>query len=256
MHGYKVFNPDFTCNGFQFGIGTFEHYGTVKLCKSGFHFCLKAVDCFTYYAFNPDNIVCEVEVEDVSEETLDDSKRVCRKLTVVKRLSWQEVLELVNTGKVNTGLGNSGWYNSGDNNSGDNNSGYYNSGNDNSGNYNSGDNNSGWYNSGDNNSGSYNSGGNNSGHYNSGNYNSGLFNIDEPKLRIFGQYTDVTMSELITQGRMPYITLQLAVDGKPVEYKQAWQNWWSTASDISKQKILDLPNFDAMIFEEITGVQV
>lgn len=38
-------------------------------------------------------------------------------------------------------------------------------------------------------------------------------------------------------------------------YKEAWANWWSQASQKDKQAILDLPHFNAEIFEGITGIK-
>ena len=39
VKGYKVFNPDWTCSGFQYEVGkTFEHDGNIEMCGSGFHF--------------------------------------------------------------------------------------------------------------------------------------------------------------------------------------------------------------------------
>ena len=62
MRGYKVFNPDWTCRGFQFEVGkTFTEDVTPVCCDRGFHFCTKAADCFKYYDFDPDNKVAEVE---------------------------------------------------------------------------------------------------------------------------------------------------------------------------------------------------
>ena len=64
VKGYKVFNPDWTCRDFQYKVGeTYEHDGDIELCGSGFHFCLKAIDCFNYYMFDSDNRVAEVEEE-------------------------------------------------------------------------------------------------------------------------------------------------------------------------------------------------
>ena len=40
------------------------------------------------------------------------------------------------------------------------------------------------------------------------------------------------------------------------DYKEAWATWWSDASKSDKQAILDLPHFDAEIFEKITGIKV
>ena len=52
--------------------------------------------------------------------------------------------------------------------------------------------------------------------------------------------------------RMSYLTLDL----EKMSYKQAWQGWWNSATKGEKAKILDLPNFDADIFEEITGIDL
>jgi hypothetical protein len=187
MKGYKVFNSDLTCRGFQFKVGeTYTHKGEIKLCSSGFHFCLKASHCFNYYSFDPNNIVCEVEALGKTLTHDEDSKVCTDVLKIVRQLTWQEVLVAANEGANNTGLANSGnsnsgYRNSGDSNSGnwnsgDSNSGYRNSGNRNSGNSNSGYSNSGNSNSGDSNSGYRNSGNSNSGDRNSGNRNSGYRN--------------------------------------------------------------------------------
>ena len=48
MRGYKVFNPDWTCRGFQYAVGkTFEENVIPLYCKRGFHFCTELKDCFT-----------------------------------------------------------------------------------------------------------------------------------------------------------------------------------------------------------------
>ena len=172
VKGFKVFNPDWTCKGKQYGCpGKFEEDITPSICNKGMHFCKKAADCFNYYSFDPNNKVAEViAYGEVSEE---GDKCATNKLEVGREIPWSELLEIVNMGKGCTGLCNSGNRNSGDWNSGDRNSGDWNSGNCNSGNRNSGDWNSGNCNSGDRNSGDCNSGDRNSGDWNSGNCNSG-----------------------------------------------------------------------------------
>ena len=208
MKGYKVFNPDWTCRGYQFEVGkTFTEDVIPVCCDSGFHFCTKVVDCFKYYAFNRNNKVAEVEALGDIDTNNDDSKCSTNKIHIIREITWHEVLDLVNIGKSCTGLRNSGdWnsgnynsgddnsgngnsghynsgdYNSGDNNSGDNNSGNRNSGNDNIGDDNSGDNNSGLRNSGDGNSGNFNSGDNNNGNRNSGDCNSGHYNSGDDNI--------------------------------------------------------------------------
>ena len=177
MKGYKVFKPDWTCRGYQFEVGkTFEEDVDPKCCDRGFHFCTKASDCFNYYEFDCNNKVAEVEALGVIDTHADDSKCSTNKIHIIRELTWNEVLELVNLGKACTGLCNSGNRNSGNWNSGDCNSGNWNSGNWNSGDWNSGNRNSGNRNSGNRNSGDWNSGNRNSGNRNSGNRNSGNWN--------------------------------------------------------------------------------
>ena len=43
---------------------------------------------------------------------------------------------------------------------------------------------------------------------------------------------------------------------KRIEYKEAWRKFWEKTDQDNKNKILNLPNFDADIFEDITGIRV
>jgi hypothetical protein len=43
---------------------------------------------------------------------------------------------------------------------------------------------------------------------------------------------------------------------KRFEYKEAWGAWWENATKKDRQAILDLPHFNADIFEKITGISV
>ena len=185
--GYKVFGPDWKCRSFQYEVGKTYHVGyNIKLCKGGFHFCKNLADCFNYYRFDPRNKVAEIEAYGTIIQSKIDAKCCTNNITIVRELSWEEVLRLVNIGCHNTGYKNSGNKNSGNWNSGSKNSGNFNSGDfnsgsrntggGNSGNFNSGNKNSGSKNSGDYNFGGYNSGSRNAGGWNSGNHNSGNYN--------------------------------------------------------------------------------
>ena len=177
MKGYKVFNPDWTCRGFQYNVGqVYEMDEKPICCDRGFHFCKKASDCFQYYSFDPNNKVAEVEALGDIDANNNGSKCSTNKIHIIREITWQEVLDLVNLGKGCTGLCNSGNWNSGDHNSGNYNIGNRNSGDWNSGDCNIGDHNSGNHNSGNCNSGDWNSGNRNSGNCNSGNWNSGNWN--------------------------------------------------------------------------------
>ena len=129
VRGYKVFNPDWTCRDFQFEVGeTFTEYVTPVCCERGFHFCTKAADCFKYYSFAPDNKVAEVEALGDIDTNNDDSKCCTNKIRIIREISWQEVLDLVNVGRACTGFSNSGNRNSGNRNSGDWNKTYFSNG--------------------------------------------------------------------------------------------------------------------------------
>jgi len=175
IKAYKCFNSDMTCKDFRYKVGeTYKYEGEIELCSSGFHACIKAQNCFNYYAFTSKNIVCEIEM--TGEVIHGKDKSVCSEIKIIKKISWDEVLKLANSGDGNSGYRNSGNGNSGDRNSGNGNSGYRNSGDRNSGCRNSGCRNSGDRNSGYENSGDENSGNGNSGCRNSGNENSGYGN--------------------------------------------------------------------------------
>ena len=189
-----------------------------------------------------------------------------------------------NSGSFNSGSFNSGWRNSGDRNSGDRNSGNRNSGDRNSGNCNSGSFNSGYSNSGSFNSGWRNSGDRNSGDYNSGIFNScdfsnGIFCSIEPKINIFNMPTNMTMSEFLNSKYydaiissdfkltewIPYTEEEIEKDEskkliggylKSYTYKEACKNWWANMTDENREIIMSMPNFDAEIFKEITGIEV
>ena len=276
VKGYKVFNPDWTCKGKQYTCpGTFEEDVNPSVCNVGMHFCKNAADCFRYYDFDPNNHVAEVIVHGTVAEGED--KCATNKLEIVREIPWAEVLEIVNTGKACTGRCNSGNRNSGDWNSGNRNSGDWNSGDWNSGNCNSGN-----RNSGNRNSGNCNSGNRNSGDWNKTSFSNGCFNTVSPKIYMFNKPTDWTLEHWLNC-RARYLLNQ--IDDCPLEY--VWfdsmtdeekavhpeakttggylkerttadnaRKWWAGLSADDRNIIFSLPNFDAAIFKEITGIDV
>ena len=81
MKAYKGFNKDMTCRGFQYEEGKTYEMESAELCDHGFHACEYPLDCFGYYP--PANSVYrEVELDGVTDEERDDTKRVGTKLTV------------------------------------------------------------------------------------------------------------------------------------------------------------------------------
>ena len=172
IKGFKVFNPDWTCRGFQYKVGeTFVHNGNIEMCGAGFHFCRKASDCFNYYNFNSQNKVAEVEALGLVETQGD--KSVTDKIKIIREIEWSELLTIVNDGKNCTGLQNTGDWNTGNCNTGNCNTGDWNTGDRNTGNCNTGDWNTGNRNTGDWNTGNCNTGDRNTGNCNTGDWNTG-----------------------------------------------------------------------------------
>ena len=241
VKGYKVFNPDWTCMNKQYTCpGTFEEDVNPSVCNVGMHFCKNAADCFRYYDFDPNNHVAEV----IAHGTVAEGEDKCatNKLEIVREIPWAEVLEIVNTGKACTGRCNSGDCNSGDRNSGN----------------------------------------RNSGDWNKTSFSNGCFNTVSPKIYMFNKPTDWTLEHWLNC-RARYLLNQ--IDDCPLEY--VWfdsmtdeekaahpeaettggylkerttadnaRKWWAGLSADDRNIIFSLPNFDAAIFKEITGIDV
>ena len=280
MIGYKAFDSDLKCRGFQFEIGQEYTLETPKdkmeLCSAGvFHFCRYPIDIERNSNYSLANSrICEViATGDVISN--DEGKFGTNKLLILREIIGDEKDKLLhyNSGYCNSGDCNSGDRNSGNCNSGDCNSGYWNSGY-----WNSGYCNSGYCNSGDRNSGDCNSGDRNSGNWNSGYCNSGYCNSDSPKVRMFNKmtnlnYDDITFPNYFYEvSPVRFISADTATYEQQkehkkdietcggyyekVEYKEAWRIAWNAASDEDRRETLSLPNFDADVFFEISGIDV
>ena len=253
MKGYKVLSSDWTCRGFQYNVGqVYEMDEKPICCKRGFHFCKKASDCFQYYSFDSNNKVAEVEALGDIDTNNDDSKCCTNKIHIIREITWQEVLDLVNLGKGCTGLCNSGNHNSGNRNSGN-----RNSGNRNSGNYNSGD-------------------------WNKSSFNNGCFNTIEPTIMMFNKPSYITYGDWINSDAR-HLLNQIPKDVvewirsddmtdeekaahpehettggylKVLDESECSQIWWNRLTNDQKEIIKSIPNFNKPIFEEITGIKV
>ena len=96
MKGYKGFDKDLKCRDLQYEVGKETAVdGDIELCKRGIHFCENPHDIFSYYAPGENNRFAVVEAEDVSDESNgDDSKRVCKRLTVKAEISVFEICRI------------------------------------------------------------------------------------------------------------------------------------------------------------------
>ena len=268
IRGYKVFNHDWTCRGFQYEVGKiFEEDAVPSCCNRGFHFCLKASDCFNYYRFDPGNKVAEVVALGAVDFSNNDSKACTNKLQIMREIPWQELLTIVNTGKACTGLCNTGNYNTGDCNTGDHNTGSYNTGDCNTGNHNTGD---------------WNTGNRNTGEWNSSSFNTGCFNTKEQKIVMFDKPSNLTYGQWLSSyarsllHRIPKNVVEW-VDShsmtdeeraafpeyettggylKVLEGEECAQLWWDGLDEQHRGIIFSIPNFDPDIFKLCTGIDV
>ena len=269
VKGYKVFNPDWTCQGFKYKVGkTYELTGELRIRKNGFHFCKKASDCFNYYPFDSKNKVAEVIAHG---NIMEDGNKCCtNKIEIVREIPWQELLTIVNEGLNNTGLRNTGNWNTGDRNTGDRNTG----------NWNTGDRNTGNWNTGNRNTGDWNTGSWNTGDWNATNYSCGVFCTEPQKILIFDKPSDWTLKDwwnseacyLLSQIQTVFwvnssnmtpeekeLHPEHETTGgflKTVHLTEAAEKWWSELSEREKQVIRDIPNFDPDKFYAITGIRV
>ena len=94
MKGFKGFDKNLKCNGFQYAIGTIAtHKGTAELCSKGLHFCENPLDVLSYYGLKDGNRYAEVEADGVTDEKREDSKRVATSLKIGAELSIKSLVE-------------------------------------------------------------------------------------------------------------------------------------------------------------------
>lgn len=283
VKGYKVFEPNWTCRGFQYEVGkTYKHEGDIEICKAGFHFCQKIADCFCYYSFDSKNKIAEVEA--IGLIKTDGNKTVTNKIRIVREISWNEMLTMANMGKdcvgiyntndFNTGNGNAGRYNIGDYNTGSRNIGNCNAGYGNAGTRNTGD-----FNTGDGNTGDWNTGDFNTGSWNKTDFSSGFFNTKAQPIYAFNKELNISRDEFCNCEGLKVLSMNCgrillrhdmtdeekqahpeykAKGGyfKPVDFETTYKMMWDRLNDEEKQAVMEIPNFDAEVFKEITGIDV
>jgi len=222
VKGFKGFDEDLTCRGFQYEIGkTYKHNGEVELCRSGFHFCRKLKDVHNFYNLKTSRI-CEIEAKGKIDD--DGVKSVCSRMRIVREVSREEILSIINIGEKNTGLFNSGGCNSGNRNSGDFCSCDY-----------------------------------SSGIFMTKKITYEAFNKQLTKeeyddligsegfmlLQCFRLYAFKTRTEKNGQKHLAYLS-----------YKASWRMFWQTITPMQKLTVKRMPHFDADVFYEITGIRI
>lgn len=238
---YKVFNPDWTCRGFQYEVGKiFEENVIPCTCDRGFHFCERASDCFQYYQFNPENKVAEVVA--LGDIDTDGTKSCTNKIQIVREVPWDELLRIVNEGKNCTGLCNTGDWNTGNRNTGD-------------------------WNTGDWNKSSF-----NNGCFMTEEPKIMMFN--KPTDWTYRDWLNSDARYLLNQIPKDVVEWVYPSDMtdkekadhpehettggylKVLEESGCGQIWWNSLRENYKEIIRSLPNFDPDIFEQCTGIKI
>lgn len=294
VYGYKIFNPDWTCRDKQYTCpGEFKEDVKPMLCGAGMHFCPDLKDCFTYYPNNPNNHCAEVvalgEIVQDGNECVTNHLQIIREIPWDEVLNHvnhgKGCTGVCNTGNYNTGNCNTGNRNTGYRNTGDRNTGYCNTGNRNTGNWNTGDWNIGDRNTGDCNAGNFNTGICNTGDWNTGDFNTasfsnGVFCTEEPEILIFNKPSGMTLRQW-RDSRACYLLNQIpfmldawvwdyGMTDKEKEVHPEYKTtggflnvldisdccvrWWKSLDEFDRDVIRSIPNFDAAIFKQITGI--
>lgn len=95
MKGYKVFNSDWTCRGFQYEVGkTYEIDEKPIICERGFHFCKDLKDCFYYYPFREDIKIAEVEMlGDFDIDNYEHTSKVrTNKIKILREIHFEDLI--------------------------------------------------------------------------------------------------------------------------------------------------------------------
>ena len=232
--GYKAFKKGLICRGFQYEFGKdFRHEGKIELCLVGFHFCKNLSDVYSYYNFGTDIVVCEIESDGEVIDGEDGTKSVTNHLRIVRILNSEEATN----NKGNDSLGHS-------------------------------------------NTGNWNTGNRNTGNWNTANYHVGSFNTldaetvivfnkpckkdvwdnaDKPSCLYFYVKKWVNYSEMTTNEKQnPNLASAKTAGGyvKQIDYKEAFTASMKASSKSDIVKVKALPNFDAEVFEEISGFKI
>lgn len=226
MIGYKAFDENLRCRGFQFEVGkTYDTGKTkeeMKLCTNTvFHFCreLHRIENVSDYRIL-NSRVCEVIAE--GDVVTNGDKYGTNKLFILREIPREELDECNN-------------YNSGDENSGD-----FNSGNRNSGDW-------------------------NSGFFNTDSPLVRIFNketnvprndIDFPSFLYFNLTVWVSYDTATYEEKKAHKTEIETCGGflKTFSYKEAFRIAWDKADKEEHKKLLKLPNWDNEIFKDISGI--
>ena len=93
IQGYKGFDKDMKCRGFQFAVdGTYTHKGDAKACSSGFHFCENPLHVLQYYSPSRSRFAL-VEGSGQTDRHNEDSKVACTELKIKAEIGLKGLID-------------------------------------------------------------------------------------------------------------------------------------------------------------------
>lgn len=96
IRGYKGFDKDLRCIGFQYEVGKEYECDKAVICMKGFHFCERPLDVLEYYGPVDGcslNRFCEVEGSGEFDRRENDDKICCTKIKIVKEITLQQLIK-------------------------------------------------------------------------------------------------------------------------------------------------------------------
>jgi len=95
----------------------------------------------------------------------------------------------------------------------------------------------------------HNAGHSNTGDWNKSNRNTGFFNTIDPDIQVFNKPCKLGVWDATEKPIFIYFNLNGT-------YEESWRKAYDSTSDADKLLLIKLPNFDAKIFQEISGILV
>ena len=94
MIGYKAFDKNLQCRGFQYEVGKeYEIDGKIKCCERGFHSCENPLEIFDYYDMLNSRF-CKVEQSGDIDKEKNTTKVCSSKIKIVAELKLSDIIRL------------------------------------------------------------------------------------------------------------------------------------------------------------------
>lgn len=102
--GFKIFNEDWSSNCGKYNYAgknktpinkIFEEQDDIVICRSGMHFCKRAIDCLNYYELLPNSKFAKVEAYGELVNSDDNDKTSCKIMKVVRVYEYNEFIDII-----------------------------------------------------------------------------------------------------------------------------------------------------------------